>query len=143
MPGSSAYQDYEAREDLLGKIEAQAFLAMDSMELSAGRIPFPPVSVHDIPVDGIGCHYGVDRTLYYDLYSGDRKLISMNDWRLEEFLSENPDSDLRKMHDGIVSSLGKDRREEAKEGRERGKSRRRSETPRKALVPGHKKGIRR
>ncbi len=131
------YEPYEDRDDLLGRIEAQAFLAMDSPFLpDGGRLSFPSVNVHDIPVDGIGCHYGVDRTLYYDLYSGERKLISMNDWRLEEFLSGNPDSDLRKIHEGMVGDL-------ARKAAQTEKDRKVRRSPRQEMSPAPKRGPRR
>jgi len=129
-----------SREDLLGLIEAQAYLAMDSPSFpDGGRLSFPSVNVHDIPVDGIGCHYGIDRTLYYDLYSGERKLISMNDWRLEEFFSETSDGDLRKIHDGIVKGVEKTIGEKSSlsEGR------RRSEEQKRVLRPEVRRRIKR
>ncbi len=102
------YADISAsREEILGLIEAQAYLAMDTLSPDGGRLSFPAITAHEVSVDGIGCHYGIDRTLYYDLYSGDRKLISMNDWRFEGFFSETPESELRKIHDGIVAGLEK------------------------------------
>ena len=45
----------------------------------------------------VGNHYGIDRTLYYDVYCGGKKLIGMNDWRLEEFLG--------RVDEGILPSL--------------------------------------
>lgn len=120
---SFATDSITSREELFGMIEAQAFLAFDSGAPDGGKLSFPPVTVHDIPFDGIGCHYGIDRTLYYDLYSDGRKIISMNDWRLEEFLSDVSTPDLRRIHDGIVGGL------EKKAGKAKEESRKLSLTP--------------
>lgn len=56
---------------------------------------FPSFEMCGQMIDGIGCHFGIDRTLYYDLYRGDEKIISMNDWRMDEFLMGVPLDDLQ------------------------------------------------
>ena len=73
----------EAVEDL----EAAALrVFLDTQVSDRPLVSFTPVDVDGVVVDALGCHYGLDRTLYYDVYCGGRKLVGMNDWRLEEFL---------------------------------------------------------
>ena len=84
----------EAVEDL----EAAALrVFLDTQVSDRPLVAFTPVDVQGVVVDALGCHYGIDRTLYYDLYSGGKKLIGMNDWRLEEFLGH--------VDKGILSTL--------------------------------------
>ena len=84
----------EAVEDL----EAAALrVFLDTQVSDRPLVSFTPVDVDGVVVDALGCHYGLDRTLYYDVYCGGRKLVGMNDWRLEEFLGH--------VEEGILSSL--------------------------------------
>ena len=59
---------------------------LDTQVSDRPLVAFTPVDVEGVKVDALGCHYGIDRTLYYDVYCDGQKLIGMNDWRLEEFL---------------------------------------------------------
>ena len=84
----------EAVEDL----EAAALrVFFDTQVSDRPLVGFTPVDVDGVKVDALGCHYGIDRTLYYDVYCDGKKLIGMNDWRLEEFLG--------RVEEGILSSL--------------------------------------
>lgn len=84
----------EAVEDL----EAAALrVFFDTQVSDRPLVAFTPVDVQGVTVDALGCHYGIDRTLYYDVYSDGKKLVGMNDWRLEEFLG--------RVDEGILSSL--------------------------------------
>ena len=113
----------EAVEDL----EAAALRAFfDTLVSDRPLVGFTPVDVDGVKVDALGCHYGIDRTLYYDVYCGGQKLIGMNDWRLEEFLG--------RVEEGILSSLPASVKPLVK----REPKRHRTELPKKSL--GLKKG---
>ena len=84
----------EAVEDL----EAAALREfLDTQVSDRPLVAFTPVDVEGVKIDALGCHYGIDRTLYYDVYCQGKKLVGMNDWRLEEFLG--------RIDDGGLSSL--------------------------------------
>ena len=113
----------EAVEDL----EAAALrVFFDTQVSDRPLVGFTPVDVDGVKVDALGCHYGIDRTLYYDVYCDGKKLIGMNDWRLEEFLG--------RVEEGILSSLPASVKPLVK----REPKRRRTELPKKSL--GLKKG---
>lgn len=79
----------EQKLEAVGELEGHAFAEfMESGNKTSVLLTFPEFSVYGHAFNGIGCHYGIDRTLYYDLYRGGQRIISMNDWRLEEFLCE-------------------------------------------------------
>lgn len=86
------------RLEAVENLEAAALrVFLDTQVSDRPLVAFTPVNVLGITVDALGCHYGIDRTLYYDVYSGGKKLIGMNDWRLEEFMGH--------ADKGILSSL--------------------------------------
>ena len=92
------YSQQPPRREAVEDLEAAALRVFLETQVSdRPLVAFTPVNVEGVAVDALGCHYGLDRTLYYDVYSGGKKLIGMNDWRLEEFLG--------RAEAGILSSL--------------------------------------
>ena len=86
------------RREAIENLEAAALrVFFDTQVSDRPLVAFTPLDVQGIKVDALGCHYGIDRTLYYDVYCGGKKLIGMNDWRLEEFLG--------RVEEGILPSL--------------------------------------
>lgn len=83
----------EASEKALYKIQTIEQIESAVMEQYLDRddpegvlVSFKEFRVHENPFDGMGCHIGIDHSFYYDLYRGNSKIISMNDWRLEEMM---------------------------------------------------------
>ena len=92
------YSQQPPRREAVEDLEAAALRVFLETQVSdRPLVAFTPVNVEGVAVEALGCHYGLDRTLYYDVYSGGKKLIGMNDWRLEEFLG--------RVDAGILSSL--------------------------------------
>ena len=95
---SNPYSEQPPRREAVEDLEAAALqIFLETQVSDRPLVAFTPVNVEGVAVDALGCHYGLDRTLYYDVYSGGKKLIGMNDWRLEEFLG--------RAEAGILSSL--------------------------------------
>ena len=92
------YSQQPPRREAVEDLEAAALRVFLETQVSdRPLVAFTPVNVEGVVVDALGCHYGIDRTLYYDVYSSGKKLVGMNDWRLEEFLG--------RAEAGILSSL--------------------------------------
>ena len=95
---SNPYSQQPPRREAVEDLEAAALqIFLETQVSDRPLVAFTPVNVEGVVVDALGCHYGIDRTLYYDVYSGGMKLVGMNDWRLEEFLGH--------VDGGILSSL--------------------------------------
>ena len=95
---SNRFSQEPPRLEAVENLEAAALrVFLDTQVSDRPLVAFAPVNVLGVSVDALGCLYGIDRTLYYDVYSGGKKLIGMNDWRLEEFLGH--------ADKGILSSL--------------------------------------
>lgn len=89
------------REQALGGIMGKVLEAFSPNSSSGPIFQFPAFNFCGVQIDGIGAHYGLDHSLYYDLYSSDRKILSANDWRLEDCLSDVPESKLRKVYGSL------------------------------------------
>lgn len=92
----------EDKATLVGRIEGAALGEfLDQQRGDSALLSFPPFTLCGREFDGIGCHYGLDRSLYYDLYSGRERIVSMNDWRLEDLLLDLKGKDLRSILSGM------------------------------------------
>ena len=102
----------EAVEDL----EAAALrVFFDTQVSDRPLVAFTPVDVQGVKVDALGCHYGIDRTLYYDVYCDGKKLIGMNDWRLEEFLGRVDKSILSALPGSVKSLVKREQKQSRKD----------------------------
>ena len=81
--------------NILESIREEVFCALFSCASTGPLFQFPSFELCGRTVDGIGCHYGLDRSLYYDLYCSPEKIVSMDDWRMDEFLGDLPASELK------------------------------------------------
>lgn len=93
------------REQALGGIMAKVLEAFSPNGSQGPLLQFPSFSFCGVEIDGIGAHNGLDHSFYYDLYSADKKILSANDWRLEEFMSDIPESKLRKIYGGLKPAV--------------------------------------
>lgn len=92
----------ESKQTLIEKIEGAVLREFLSDQRSDSvLLSFPSFTLYSRDFDGIGCHYGIDRSLYFDLYGGAEKIISMNDWRLEDLLSDLKEKDLQSILSGM------------------------------------------